>query len=91
MDNIPSRESIITLLSEHCRAKVAEEPKRYVFTLDDSRPDCKDLFLSKDDLDKLIVDLKSLNVNNETTGGPDNSLVWVHQHKRWNHVLLFAK
>ena len=70
MENIPTIENILDLLSEYCRMTYTEENDKYVFN---SGRNDKILYLCKSDINQIILDLQILKVDGETALYSDNS------------------
>jgi hypothetical protein len=64
MEEVPSREEIITLISEYCRATPTEEDERYIFEVD--RRDGINLILEKSALEEIESNLAEFGIYEET-------------------------
>ncbi|MCB9510219.1 MAG: hypothetical protein H6695_08555 [Deferribacteres bacterium] len=64
MEEVPSREEIITLLTEYCRATPTEEDERYIFEVDIR--DGINLVLEKNALEEIERNLTAFGIHEET-------------------------
>jgi hypothetical protein len=72
MEEVPSREEIITLLSEYCRATATEEEERYFFQLANGRMNGVNFVLEKASLEEVESQLASFGIHEETALYSDN-------------------